>query len=107
MSYSVGNYVVEFLMLNSTDPPMDTRVFWCNQPSDEYFDELAREYLNGYWDELLKPTTTRGPIPEVIRIVSPDGGEVRRWSIIDKLNELKQRKALPRRLSPSETNHKG
>ena len=88
MSYPVGNYVVEFLKLNNSDPPIDTRPFWCNQPSNEYFDKLAREYLNSYWDELLKPTTTHGPIPEIIRIISPDGREVRRWSIMDKLNEL-------------------
>jgi hypothetical protein len=90
--YQPGRYRVCYRRFRGGGEPVNTYTFWCQEPSVEYFKQLARVALRGFWkvvDGSLEPVIARQSLPELIVIEGESGDAVCRWSLEDEVRELR------------------
>jgi hypothetical protein len=88
--YQPGAYRICYRRFKGGEP-LNTFSFWCENPGIEYFRQMARVALRGFWkarNGSLEPVISRQPLPELIVVEGESGEEVCRWSLEDEIAAL-------------------
>jgi hypothetical protein len=91
--YQSGAYRVVYRRFKGGEP-INTFELWCQDPSSDYFIQLARVALRAFWrveGSLLRPVIPRQPLPEMVVIESEIREEICRWSLEDEMRQVDNR----------------